>query len=205
MFHHDFNIALSWEDKFQNKILLTYQISRMDYFVKIDNCFLIMKYIIEVQKKYYVFFQEVSSKVNPVEGQEKLFLHFCRIIFVHFVDEVGRFCCLKTITDFIGSFLLLFYKLHCNTFNVMTINYVNVSGMTDFIKVNFLFWSIFAGSHKFLFRICKRIEKLKHFIRPKITDILQLVLPTSYFFESLYLYILKDIDLVFNHISAKFV
>ena len=153
MFHHDFNIALSWEDKFQNKILLTYQISRMDYFVKIDNCFLIMKYIIEVQKKYYVFFQEVSSKVNPVEGKQKLFLHFCRIIFVHLGDEVGRFCSFKAITDFLGLFLLLCYKLHCNTFNVMTFNYLNVSGVTYFIKVNFLVWSIFAGSRKFLFRI----------------------------------------------------
>ena len=51
----------------------------------------------------------------------------------------------------------------------------------------------------------KRIEKLKHFIRPQITDILQLVLPTTHFFENLYLYILKNIHLVFNHISAKFV
>ena len=42
MFHHGFNIALSWEDKFQNKILLTYQTARMDYFVQIDNCFLII-------------------------------------------------------------------------------------------------------------------------------------------------------------------
>lgn len=88
-----------------------------------------------------------------MEGKEKLFLHFCRIIFVHLGDEVGRFCSFKAITDFLGLFLLLCYKLHCNTFNVMTFNYVNVSGVTYFIKVNFLVWSIFAGSRKFLFRI----------------------------------------------------
>lgn len=73
MFLHDFKIALSWEDKFQNKILLTYQTARMDYFVKIDNYFLIIS---QRCKKILCFFSGSFFKSKPSGGTKKAFFAF---------------------------------------------------------------------------------------------------------------------------------